>query len=60
MSMAFGKPIDPREVTVKAHPAVYPKRAFLAPSITDTEARFQGEMDQAAYEAAKEVTGGTT
>lgn len=32
-TVAFGRPMIPKQVTVKAHDVTYPKRAFLKPSL---------------------------
>ncbi len=55
MSAVFGRPVEPRMITVGQHEASYPVRAFLAPSISDTADDWQTEMDQAVEDAAAAV-----
>lgn len=53
-SMAWGRPITPQMVTVREHQATYPKRAFLAPSLVETQPTFVDEMKAAVKETAEE------
>lgn len=60
ITQAFGRPITPKDIGVRAYNAYFPQRAFLAPSIDDNRARFEKEMNLAASEAAQEAVSGAT
>jgi len=49
-TMVFGRPMIPKEVTVRAHTATYPQRAFLKPSLLENEDRIREALRARALE----------
>ena len=51
LTMVFGRPVAAREVSVRAHSATFPKRAFLRPTLEDMRSSIldaiESDIDQA-------------
>jgi hypothetical protein len=52
ITQAFGRPIEPTTVTVRAHSAHFPERAFLRPTLEEYRAEFLRQVSLAARAAA--------
>jgi phage gpG-like protein len=50
-SYAWGRPIEPRMVRVRAYNAVYPERSFLRSSLSENRARFEQLVRDCVKEA---------
>jgi phage gpG-like protein len=55
-TMVFGKPMVPRSVTVRAHTATYPQRAFLKPSLQVFEPQIRDALRQRVLDVLNATT----
>lgn len=54
MTQAWGRAVkNPRQITVRAHAAIYPERSYLRSSLRENEARIKGNIAQAVSQGVQ-------
>lgn len=54
LTMVFGRPIEPRFISVRAHTANFPQRAFLRPSMAERKAGITAALNRTVKQVMTE------